>query len=244
MSTGANDAPAAVNHNDEATGEPLDCDALILALDECEQELEECQKSLKKAKRKNKELLEDFADHRRSFAALEDDYALVKYELAQAKTNEDTLLIATQQALADRDVIILELTRERDEAVASLKQASSERDEMAERSLLLEECLAAKDLSLLTVVGENDFLKNELKKAKRELEAAYQRVESLDMLQHPVYNVTETPMKPPPKVTMGNRWTRGFRNPLKRRSITKPADDLSLASTEVSSNVPSEDFDQ
>lgn len=233
------DEKLAQDYDNGITENPIDCDALMMALDECEQELEECRKGLKKARRKNKELLEDLADQRRIVSNLEDSYAKVKLELAEAKTNEDALLVATQQALADRDIMILDLARERDELVAELKLVTQQRNELAGKTSVLEECLVAKDRGLLTVVAENETLKHELIMVKQKLQNANHTVEMLDM---PHMESLPIPSHPPTtKVTVSNRWTKGFRNPLKRWQAHKHTDELSIARTDDSSTVPSEE---
>lgn len=82
-----------------------------------------------KYKKKNKELSEQLNSHRRAYHDLEEKYALLKLRVAEAQANEDTQRFLAQQALAERDLFVLDALNERDSLLVRIKELERQRDE-------------------------------------------------------------------------------------------------------------------
>lgn len=125
-----------------------------------------------KYKRRNKELSEDFREQRIALLGLQHDYAVLKLELAEAKSKSDCKDMNTEEAIASRDLKLLELVRERDDLTHQLK-------ELKLIEARLKSFLQRKDSRLVRLVEERDSIEQELKFTTKERDNALRQLKRL-----------------------------------------------------------------
>lgn len=124
--------------------------------EEVEEEITLLKIKLSKYKRQNKELTKDFKEQRASLLGLEHDYALLKLELAKAQSSLDCKDMAKDEAIASKDLKILQLVQERDDLTHQVKELK-----LVESRL--EKSLHRKDSRLASLVEERDAIEQDLR---------------------------------------------------------------------------------
>lgn len=145
--------------------------ALEREIEEQEEEIIYLDKQLKKYRKKNKNLTERVKNQRNEILAIEEEYANMKVELARAQANEDNLKIMTQEAIAERDLKILELSNQLDESQAEAKKLERESRKTEKKLAQTERMLQRKENKLQDVTCDRDALKKSVNAAKRLLKS-------------------------------------------------------------------------
>lgn len=116
-------------------------------------------------RQRNKELAHDCHEQQVALVNLQHDYAQLKLELAKARSNVDMTDVAKDEAIAAKDLKILQLVRERDDLTHQVR-------ELRLVEVRLESSLHRKDSRFWEIVGERDKLEEELRFVTKERDDA------------------------------------------------------------------------
>jgi len=160
-------------HNDKS--EPSTDDDTIYDSsreEETEEDVSVLMRKLCRYKRRNKELSEDYKEQQVALLGLQHEYTLLKLELAEAQSNRDGNDMAKDEAIASKDLKILELVKERDDLTHQVR-------ELKRVEARLENSIHKKDSRLVGLVEERDSMEEELRFTVKERDNVMRQLESL-----------------------------------------------------------------
>ena len=114
--------------------------------------------------------MEDFKEQTSAFLGLQHDYAVLKLELAEARSKVDCKDMTAHEAIASRDLKILELVRERDDLTHQVR-------ELKLIEARLEKLLHRKDSWLVCLVEECDSIEEDLRFMTKERDNALRQLD-------------------------------------------------------------------